>query len=141
MKIKRGILLIFILSIALFSCEDDASPDDYVSPYETSAVVSNELQFIVQYNSSWDGILETDDVTISISGTGNKTYSYNWPNFGGFCYISAQKGDDSGSGLTVKIRHIVKFEDSSDNIDDILKSATTNAQYGIASVYVSFADN
>jgi hypothetical protein len=128
MKIKTGILSIVVLSIVLFNCEDD-----YVSPYETSAVVSNELQFIVEYSSSWDGILETDDVTISISGNGNRTYSYNAPDFDGFCYISAQKNDDSNSGLTVKIRHIVKFEDSSDDYDDILKAATTSAQYGIAS--------
>jgi hypothetical protein len=130
---KKCILALFILSIVLLNCEDD-----YVSPYETSAVVSNELQFIVEYSSAWDGILETNDVTISISGNSNRTYSYNSPDFDGFCYISAQKNDDSNNGLTVKIRHIVKFEDSSDDYDDILKSATTNAQYGIASVNVTF---
>lgn len=125
---KKYILSCFI--ILLFSCSQNPN-----NPIDTDPVVSRQVIFTIECTTAWDGLITHNSIDESVSGTGNKDYTFQKTST--FHYISIQKQTATANTLTVKI--ISKVTRQSGLISSIIeKTASTTASYGIASTSVSF---
>ena len=87
------------------------------------AEAAHRVKVKIEYENSWTGNIQ-GDTGKSVDGEGTETFDV----IGEIIVASAQKGDDSGEPLTISI--IAGGE--------IVRTETTTAKYGIASVSYSF---
>jgi hypothetical protein len=125
--VKRTSLLIssliicFVLIVGCVSSTSNSAPA-YEAPKGSSSGASStdHWQAKVEYAGSWQGALGYNNNVKSISGSGATTFEIPTPGY--FISINAQKKDNSGQMLTVKIL----------KNGNVVATENTVSEYGVA---------
>jgi hypothetical protein len=120
-----ALVLILVASMALTGCMGRGTSEG------GSEISTTQVKVAVDYNGTWSGNMGTMTKSRNINGTGPQEFTMNQGNDSAFIISAfAQKSDASNDTLTISIE---------DGNGTVIRTQSTNAAYGVASVWALIA--